>query len=609
MPRAIERLFPFLDLRAWRPRDLGPDLTAAAVVTVLSIPQGLAYAMIAGLPPVVGLYASIWPAVVGGLFRSSRHVVAGPTNALSLLVGTAVGAVALSSGDSPTSLALTLAFLVGGLQLAAGVLRLGALADYISNAVVLGYVSGAGALIGLGQLGNLTGTRMDGRNPFVQVPNWLGGLGATNPWALGVGLGTTAVILALRAVDRRIPGALVAMLAALGASLALDLPAHGVKVIADLAPVPARLPPLTLPSLVWADLDRLVPAAVAITVLSLVESSSVARAIAAQSGDRVDPSVEFSGQGLANLAAAFTGGYPVSGSLGRSMANFRTGARTRLAGILGGLLVLVVVLFAGPAVDHTPIASLAGLLLILAWDLVDWARIRIVFRSGIGDIAAFVVTLLGSWLLDLDKAIYLGVAISVVLFLRRARLLTVVELAVDHDLHLREVRTDVSSDDDELLPPSEDYRRCPTVRVLHVEGSLFFGAASELQQALDAAAADPEVRVLVLRLKRCQGLDITTAEVLRATAEQLRAGGRHLLLVGMRPKVMERMEALGLTEVVGRDRVFPTQPGWFAAMDRALARAVELAGEHEADCPFRAYLAARRGELPDRLTPPPSARG
>jgi len=587
----VRRFLPLLDLRAWRPASLGADLPAAALVTVLSVPQGLAYAMIAGLPPVVGLYASMLPAVVGGLFRSSRHVVAGPTNALSLLVGGAVAAAVAETGASPVSLALTLAFLVGLVQIAAGLLRLGALVDYLSNPVVLGYVSGAAVLIGVGQLGNLSGTGMPGDGVLQQLLGWIAGLGAANPWALGLGLGTTALVVGLRRLDPRIPGALVAMLLSLAASVGLDLPGHGVRVIADIAPVPDQLPPLTLPSL--GHLSLLLPAAVAVTVLSLVESTSVARAIAARTGDRVDPSVEFYGQGLANLAAAFTGGYPVSGSLGRSMANWRSGARTRLAGVFGGVMVMAVVLFAGSVVDRTPVASLAGLLLVLAWDLVDRPRIRLVFRSGRGDAAAFLATLVGAWVLPLDRAIYLGVAISVGLFLRRARLLTAAELAVDDTDHLRETRLDQRPEDDELLPPSEELRRCSAIRIVHVEGSLFFGAAGELQEILDEVGADASVRVVVVRLKRCQGLDLTTAEVLRNAAVHLREGGRTLLLVGMRPAVMERMEKLGLPEVVGRENLFPTEPGWFAAMDAALHRARALVGEHEADCPVDRYLAGR----------------
>lgn len=595
------RLAPFLDLRSWRPSTLPGDLAAAAAVTVLSIPQGVAYAMIAGLPPVAGLYAAMVPAAVGSLFRSSRHVVAGPTNALSLLVGGALAALAVDTGASPVSVAVTLALLVGVFQVSAGLLGLGALVDYLSTPVVLGYISGAGVLIGVGQLPNLTGTPMAPGMLHERLWSWIGGLGALDPLTLGVGLGTTALVVGLRLVDKRIPGAVVAMAVGIAASLLFDLEARGLRVVSDLAPVPARLPPLSIPAL--EHLTPMLPVAFAATVLSLVESSAVARAIGARTGDRLDASTEFYGQGVANVAAAFFGAYPTSGSLSRSMLNWRAGGVTRLSGVFGGAMVMGVVLVAGPVVDHTPVASLAGLLLVLAWDLLDWERIRVTLRGGLGDTAAFLATLIGAWTLDLDKAIYLGVLISIALFLRRARLLTVRELAVDADDHLREATSSIAPDDDELPALAAGFRTCPQIRVLHVEGSLFFGAASELQGTLDEALADPRLEVLVVRLKRCQGLDVTTAEVLRSTSERMRAGGRHLVLVGMRPKVMERMEAVGLVASLGRDHVFPTEPGWFVAMDHALERSLGFATPHHdaGACPVEAYLAERargRGEPP-----------
>lgn len=579
---AWTRWLPLQDLRAWRPADLGADLAAAAAVTVLSVPQGLAYAMMAGLPPAVGLYASIWPAIFGGLFRSSRHVVAGPTNALSLLVGTAVAGVAARTGASPVELAVTLALTVGAIQLAAGLFRLGALVDYISNSVVLGYISGAAVLIALGQLPHLSRTPMVGADLGSRLYSWASGLGAVDLRSLLLGLGTVAAIALFRRIDRRIPGALLAMLGGIVICRVFRLDAAGLRTIADIAPVPSTLPGFAAPKLAWV--GPLLPAAIAATVLSLVESSAVARSIAGRTGDRIDASTEFAGQGLANIAAAFTGGYPVSGSLGRSMANWRSGARTRLAGVLGAAMVAAVVLVGAPLVDHTPLASLAGILLVLAWDLLEWERIRMTLKGGAGDVAAFLATLVGAWIFDLDKAIYLGVAISLVLFLRRARMITVTELVVDENDRLRE-----RLDDKDIFA-----RRCEAVRVLHIEGSLFFGAATELSESLEGVIDDPRVRVLVLRLKRCQGLDMTTSEVLRATVEAMRRGGRHVVLVGMRPPVMARMEAFGLVEAFGRENLFPTEAGWFAAMDRAVLRAITLVGEHEAKCPLHAYLTERR---------------
>ena len=576
----MTRFLPFLDLRRLRPADLGRDALAALATTFLAIPQGVAYAMIAGLPPVMGLYASVVPTIVGSLFRSSRHVVSGPTNAVSLLVGGAVGALAQDLGAAPAEVAISMALMVGLMQLGAGLLRLGSVVDYISTSVVLGYITGAGVLIGVGQLHNLTGTAGARGDVLTRVTAWLAGLDALNPTALGMAVATALLVLALRPLGEKVPGELLALVAATAASLALGL-GDRLAVVGDLAPVPASLPPLTMPTLVDPGLALV---ALAATVLSLVESSSLARSIADKTGDRLDISVEFAGQGLSNIAAAFTGGYPVSGSLSRSALNHSAGAQTRLGGVLGGVFVAVALLVAGPLIERVPIAALAGLLMVVAARLVSVDRIRQAFRAGRADGLAFLATLAGTWVLRLDHAIYLGVSISIVMFLQRARMLVVRELRVDPNGRLREFKPEDG-------PPDA------CVRIVHVEGPLFFGAAGELRDALGEIAGD-EVQALVVRLKRTQGMDLTSATVFAAIAEGLAAQGRHLVLVGMRPDAMRVLERSGAAARIGPDNLFPTRDGWFEAMDEGVRRALAL-GDAPDESPLRRYLeirAERRAE-------------
>lgn len=571
----MHRFLPFFDLRSLTRAEFGRDLMAALAVTFMAVPQGVAYALIAGLPPAAGLYATVLPTIVGSLFRSSRHVVAGPSNAVSLLVGGGVAALNAQLGASPVEIAISLALAVGVFQVAAGLLRLGSVVDYISAPVVLGYITGAGVLIGVGQLPNLTGSPGGSGDIVSRVQSWAEGLDQLNPTALGIGVAAAVLVVGIRRVDKRLPSALLGLILASVGAVVLGLDAQ-VQVVGDLAPIPASLPPLTVPTLFD---PALLTVAFATTVLSLVESSAVGRSIADRTGDRLDLSVEFFGQGLSNISAAFTGGYPVSGSLSRSALNHTAGARTRMAGVLAGVLTGLVLLLAGPLFDRTPVAALAGLLVVVAVDLVKMDRIRQAFRAGWGDGAAFVVTLIGTWTLRLDTAIYVGVVVSIVLFLRRARLLVVRELVVDEAGRLRELKEGRGG-------------RCGAVRVLHIEGTLFFGAAGELRDALTEAAADPEVKALVVRLKRTRGLDLTAATVFSAVAKNLEDRGKHLILVGMRPAVMGVMERTGVVEDVGQHNAFPTQPGWFEAMDDGLRRALELAEAGESS-PLHRYLALR----------------
>ncbi len=574
----MPRWLPLPSITHYPKGALGSDVVAALTVLFLGVPQGLAYATIAGLPPVVGLYASAIPTIVGSLFRSSPYVLAGPTNALSLLVGSAI---AEATGSDPVPIALTLALMVGVFQVLAGALKLGALVDFISTAVVLGYITGAGILIGVGQLHNATGTIGPSGRIWVTLGGWLQTLADAQPLAVAVTVSTILTVVAVRRINRRrgkrVPSAIVAMGLGLITNLVFDFEAQGLRVVSDLQPIPPGLPPLTMPD--FGQIPGLVPLAIAVAVLSLVESSSVARSLSAKRGETLDASTEFFGQGMANLAAAFTGGYPISGSLSRSALNERIGARTRLAGMIGGVAMLVALATLGQLLDHTPVASLAGLMVVVAVDLVDTHRIRAVCRSSREDLIAFWATMLGTWAFSLDVAIYLGVAITVALFLRRARLVRVVEL-VPRGARLVEA----SKDDPALARP---------VRVLHVEGSLFFGAAGQLRDALIGVLSEATTRVLVVRLKRATGLDATTALTLAELAQLAGEKDRHLVLVGVTSRTHRVLERSGALARFEDGNVFQTRTRWFSAMEAGLMRAAELCpGCTEAFAPFLAATGA-----------------
>jgi len=287
---------------------------------------------------------------------------------------------------------------------------------------------------------------------------------------------------------------------------------------------------------------------------------------------------------LSNISAAFCGGYPVSGSLARSTLNERAGARTRMAGVFGGVLMLGVLLTLGSVLDHTPLPSLAGLLLVVAYDLVDVERIRRTVRASRADGVAFATTMLGTWVLRLDTAIYLGIGISLILFLRQARLLSAHELLVGKDgvLHERALG------DEQDLP--DQVTQCDRIRFLHIEGSLFFGASGELALALESAMSSPRIKVLVVRMKHTQGLDATSTAVLEAAAQRLESAGQHLILVGLSAEMMAVLERSGAAGRLGRENLFASEQRWFAALNAARQRAISLCGDECATCPFAAAL-------------------
>lgn len=578
---SLRSILPLPPISRYSPRDLPADLSAALAVCFLAVPQGLAYATIAGLPPAMGLYAAAVPTIVGSLMRSSRFVVAGPTNALSLLVG---AAVATGLGGDPVGVALTLALMVGVMQLGAGLLRLGAVVDYISGPVVLGYITGAAVLIGAGQLYNVTATNGPRGTLVDTIAGFVPTVGDASWLAVVMAAGTVVLVVLLRLLARRlrrrIPDAMVAMVVALVVDVAFDLEARGLRVLADLSPIPAGLPPPAVPEL--ADLGELMPVAVACAVLSLVESSAVARSLAARTGDRLDASTEFAGQGLSNIAAAFFGGYPVSGSLSRSALTESSGGRSRLGGMLSGVLMIGVLLAFGPVLDHTPIASLAGLLLVVAWDLVDGRRIARTLRTSKSDALALVVTVISTFVLPLDTAIYMGVVVSVVLFLRRARVMVVREMFRDADGGWQECKTG----------QEEVAGRLPGIRILQAEGPLFFGSTGELIAELDDALHDPRARVVILRLKRAQGMDVTVASALAEAAVQARKQGRWLMLVALDDTQMRVLERSGAAQAFPPEHVLKVRGKRFEALEIAC----RLAQEH----------LARGGRVLETVEPPPA---
>jgi SulP family sulfate permease len=580
-------VLPLADLVDAEPTALRADLVPALVVAATSVPQGLAWAVVAGLPPVLGLWAATVPTVVAALARSSRTTIVGPTNAVSVLIA----ASAVAGAEDPVAAAGTLALLVGALQLAIGAASLTSLVRYVSGAVVTGLVTGAATLMIVGALPDATGTVSVRADIATRAVGWLANLDHADPVAVGFAGASVAAILALR---RRLPRGvpmLLVTLAATSLAAALGLDRAGLRTLGT-GGVPVGLPPFGLPSL--ADAVDLLPVAVTAAVLSLVETHAVDQAAAERTGQLPDERADALGLGLANVAASLFGGYPVSGSLARSAVVVRMGAGTRLVGVWAAAVLLLALPLLGPVVAHVPLPVVAAVVLVAAADLVRVDRIRTWLTGSAGDRLAFVGTVAATWLLPFDQAVGVGLGLSVALFLRRAHLLVVRELWVGADGRLREVDAD--------HPPTttaEHPGRCKAVPVLSVDGPLFFGSAGELLDTLLPFVDDDEVRAVVVRPKRSTGLDASTAGALRHVHSLLARTGRQLVLVGPAPKVGDDEER-ALTADFG---AVPTErPRWFPAMTPALAHALAAAGPtgtaaHRCGphCPLAAYVAAPPG--------------
>ena len=556
----VARYLPFL---AWRDRvdasSLRADAIAGAIGALVVLPQGVAFATLAGLPPQYGLYCAIVPAIVAALFGSSWHLVSGPTNALSLVVFATVAPLALPGSSDYVSLVLTLTLIVGLMQFAMGLARLGALVNFISHTVIVGFTAGAAFLIFAAQLPHFLGIPGGGANFFESIHRMAQNAGHIDLSITATALVTLVVAIVARQTLRRVPYMIVAMVA--GSAFAYVLTQSGFASIPTAGALPSGLPALSLPSLdpdVWR---KLVPAALALTLLGLTEAVSIARAIAQKSGQRIDGSQEFVGQGLSNIAGAFASAYPSSGSFNRSGANFESGARTPLATVVSALVLMAILSAVGPLGAYLPLAVMAAVLLVVGWSLIDTAEIRRIARTSRGDLFVFVVTFAATLAIALEVAIFVGVLASLLVYLNRTTHPSVARVAPDARTAQRR-----------FGPIGPASRTCPQLDILRLDGSLFFGAVEHVRDELEAARRErPEASHVLLLASGVNFIDTSGCEALVQASRAMRDAGATLYLCNLKPRVHAALERGGFLDEFGRDRVWPTKSDAVRALYKRLS--------------------------------------
>jgi SulP family sulfate permease len=559
---------PFLE---WWPEvnrtTLRADAVAAVTGAIVVLPQGVAFATIAGMPPEYGLYAAMIPAVVAALFGSSRQLVSGPTTAASIVLFSSLSVLADPGSADYVAYALTLTFMVGVIELAMGIARLGALVNFISHSVVVGFTAGAAVLIAASQLKNFFGLDMP---PGLHLPEKLYyvavHIGDIHPYATAVGLATVVAGIYFRRRLPRIPYMISAMIAGSVVALLISRylyvggPAPGIHVVGAL---PATLPPLSRPDLDLDMFKELAPAALAVTLFALTEAVSISRSLAARSGDLVDGNQEFIGQGLSNIFGSFFSSYVATGSFNRSGVNFEAGARTPLAAIIAGLLLMIIVLFVAPLLAHLPNAAMAGILFLVAFSIIDFSHIRKIVRASRSDSMVLWGTFLATLFLELDFAIMLGVFLSLVIYLHRASRPRVRVRVPDPRLPRQRFNTDPS------LP------ECPQFKLVRIDGPLFFGAVNYVAERLRVIAKhNPLQKHLLIMARTISFIDVAGAEMLAREARLRREAGGQLYFHQLQEGARALLERGGYLQDVGEENVFPTKgeaiAGVFQRLDRGI---------------------------------------
>ena len=605
-PRWLDWIqWPFWPLSGTlRDYDLGKlrrDATAGLTVAVVEVPQSMAYALVAGVPPQIGLYTSIVQGFVAALFSSNERLATGPTNTQSLLVAAVVSrVVAERPGATDPELYLQLVFglalLKGLCQLAFAAAGMGTLLRYVSHGVVVGFTAGAGILIAVGQAGaflglpSRAGAAFPGMMPGVIGPlrELAAGLGQIDPRAAGIGIGTLVILFGLRRLAPRLPEALIALVVVAAVTRLAGWDAAGLAVVGDL---PARLPGFALPQIGLREVEWLMGGALALATLGTIETVSIGKSLAARTGDRIRADRELLAQGLANSVGAFLQNLPGSGSFTRTALNFESGGATRIASMLSAVGVAAILLLLAPLAGSIPLAGLAGLLLAVAYRLVDLRFILRLLRSVPGDGVVCLTTLVCTLLAPLQYAIFIGIFLNVALYLRKAS-----------RLHMTEMRS-TSGGAYEEQPLRDGFGR-ERVLFLQIEGGLFFGLADELRDRL-ARVVGSGVQVVVLRLKRTHMVDATILLALEEFVRGMRRQERSVVLCGIQPELLAMLEQFGLVELIGRENVFESSPGVFSSARLALARAEEIVGARMVD-PSESGATSESASEPESTSDPAS---
>ena len=575
---------------------LRADLLAGILGALLVLPQGFAFAALAGLPPEYGLCTAIVPCAIAALFGSSWHVVTGPTNANSLALFATLAPLALVGSPAYIQLALAVTVMVGVMQWLIGVLRLGSLANFISPSALRGFMTGAAALIFLHALTDLLGLPGAVQHGTIALLAHLGShLDAALPGALLVAAVTLVVVLGVRRALPSWPAMLLGLTAGTAAAAALNGFAsapgwHGVAVV---GPVPTILPRLRWPGVALKDLPELLSIAFALTIVALGQSISIAKAVAARSGQAIDANREFRGQGLANIVGGFCSSYVACGSLNRSMPNLEAGARTPLAAVFASLWLLLLLALLGPLLSLIALPAIAALLLLIAWSLFDIPGWRRLWSQSRQDFAIAAVTALATLTIRIEIAILLGTVLSLVTYLYRTSRPSVRVMGFDVPIG---GEAGIDRPFVVLADTTTPQPECPQLKMVRMEGEVYFGAvgwvADQLRELSEAEAAP---RHLLVMAKSMNFIDLPAAELWQAELVQRRSLGGDLYFHRPRPRVLALWERTGYIGELGEQHVF-------ASKRIAIATIFErLDGAICAGCTVRVFAECQR--LPPPLPP------
>jgi len=566
-------------IRTYDRNNLRPDLLAGLTVAVILLPQGIAFALIAELPPQMGLYTAIIGAIFGGLWGSSNQMHTGPANAISLLVfSTLSGLYAVGSPEYIMAAGM-MALMVGIFQLIMGLARLGILINFVSHSVIVGFATGAGILIAIKQLKSLFGLEFPSGTIVDTVTGTIVHFPETHVQTAVIGIGTIIFVFVLKKINPKIPSALLSIVLASIIIFIFELDQAGVAVIGELD---SKLPSITpLPILNFSLIAKLSPGALAVGAIALVQAAAIARSISAQTGQRLESNQEFVGQGMANAACGILSGFPVAGSFSRSAINYDAGARTPFASVFSAIIVLFAMLAIAPMARFIPTSALSGVLIVTAFNMVDGEEIKRIWHGAPGDAAIMLLTLFGTLFLSLEFAVLLGILLSFVLYVLRTS--------------TPRVHAVVPDDEFQHFTYNPDKEPCPQLLIIEILGDLYFGAVGYVEDIiLDLMEQNPTQRFLMLRMHSVDHIDFSGIHMLENLIKSYRDRGGDLYMMRVSYAVRKVMESTDFINYLGESNILSDDD------------AVQILFHHQLDpaiciyeCPYRVFQECQN--LPKRM--------
>jgi len=562
----IDKLTPIFPFLRWSRmvnlETIKADIAAGFTGAIIVLPQGVAFAVIAGLPPQYGLYTAMITPIVAAMFGSSHHLVSGPTTAISIVVFTSVSHHATPGSPEFIQLALTMTFLAGVYQLSFGVARLGALVNFVSHTVVVAFTAGAAILIITSQLKHILGLQFPKGDSFLSTwVHTISHIHQANPYLFVIAL---VAIISASLVKMKFPKAPHLLVGLVLGSLTAAVLKGFTGSIAFIGEIPAHLPPVSAPEFSLKTLKALAPDAFAIALLGLIEAVSISRAVATKSNQRINASQEFIGQGLSNMVGSFFSSYAGSGSFTRSGINYSAGAKTPMSAIFAAMILMVIVLAIAPLSAYLPKAAMGGIILIVGYKLIDFHHIRQIFQYSKSETAVMLVTFFSTLLLELEFAIYLGVLLSIVLFLARTSTPNIPTLSVDETEEGRKL----------INIQKKPLKQCPQLKIIRIDMAIYFGSINFIQNRINHIVENERIYNILIVSSGINFIDLSGAEALITENDRLSKLGGGLYFVGLKSSVYEFVAKTHFVKRIGHNNFFDNKKDAIRSIYRRLDRSI-----------------------------------